>query len=248
MRRAPLLFILALAAVGLADNRSDAADVEREAVGERLAASLRAGRSVISGHQELINDPARGEKGLSGDRVVDEAAALFEERTGAPLLPAELPDLERRLTEAQIAAMREVVEEHQAQIDAEGVGFKGFIPAVFGRLVNERFAQKVGTEALMKVTAPAELVRNRKARADDWESAVIEERFKDETWPKGEAFTERTEVGGRSAFRMLIPEYYSASCLTCHGQPEGEVDVTGYPKEGGAEGDLAGAISITLFE
>ena len=46
---------------------------------------------------------------------------------------------------------------------------------------------------------------------------------------------------------MLIPEYYSPSCLTCHGQPKGEIDVSGYPKEGAAEGDLGGAISITLF-
>lgn len=100
----------------------------------------------------------------------------------------------------------------------------------------------------MKVTAPEELVRNRKALPDDWERGVIETRFERPEWPKGDAFTEQVEVGGRPAFRMLMPEYYSASCLTCHGGPAGEVDITGYPKEGRAEGDLAGAVSITLFE
>jgi len=33
---------------------------------------------------------------------------------------------------------------HQKEIDAKGVGFKGFIPATFARLVNERFEEKVG--------------------------------------------------------------------------------------------------------
>ena len=52
---------------------------------------------------------------------------------------------------------------------------------------------------------------------------------------------------GRDAFRVLVPEYYGAGCLRCHGEPKGEIDVTGYPKEGGKLGDLAGAISITLY-
>ena len=59
---------------------------------------------------------------------------------------------------------------------------------------------------------------------------------------------EETAVDGKPAFRMLIPEYYSESCLACHGSPEGETDVTGFPKEGGSVGDLAGAISITLYK
>jgi hypothetical protein len=46
---------------------------------------------------------------------------------------------------------------------------------------------------------------------------------------------------------MLFPEYYAESCLSCHGEPKGEIDVTGYPKEGGKMGDLGGAISIVLF-
>jgi hypothetical protein len=46
----------------------------------------------------------------------------------------------------------------------------------------------------------------------------------------------------------MMPEYYGASCLSCHGQPKGEVDITGYPKEGAAAGDLSGAISITIFK
>jgi Protein of unknown function (DUF3365) len=217
-------------------------------LGQHLADLLRAARSVVSAHQDLINDPAIGDKGIDGDSVVDEAIAIYTKNAGAPPISADMPERERRLTEALIASMREIVEEHEAQIDMQDVGFKGFIPAVYGRLVSERFVEKVGTEALMKVTAPEELVRNRKARPDEWELEVIEAHLINQEWPKGKPFIEQVEVKGRPAFRMLIPEYYSASCLTCHGEPAGEVDVTGYPKEGGHEGDLAGAISITFFE
>jgi hypothetical protein len=44
-----------------------------------------------------------------------------------------------------------------------------------------------------------------------------------------------------------VPEYYSASCLSCHGSPKGQIDITGYPMEGRNEGDLGGVISITLY-
>ncbi len=218
------------------------------ALGQHLATLLRAGRSVISAHQDLINDPSLGDKGIDGDSVIGEATAIYTQGTGRPPVPEDTPERERRLTEALIESMREVADEHEAQIDTPGVGFKAFIPAVYGRLVSERFGEKMGSEARLKLTAPEEIVRNRKALPDDWERGVIESRFTRPDWPKGEAFTEQVEVNGRPAFRMLMPEYYSASCLTCHGEPAGEVDVTGYPKEGRAEGDLAGAISITLFE
>ena len=35
-------------------------------------------------------------------------------------------------------------------------------------------------------------------------------------------------------------------CLPCHGDPAGEKDITGYAKEGMAEGDVAGAVSIVM--
>lgn len=217
-------------------------------LGQHLAAILRAARNVVSSHQELINDPAIGDKGIDGDSVVEETIAIYEKNAGEPPVTPDMTERDRRITEALIESIHEVVDEHEAEIDTKGVGFKAFIPAVFGRLIGERFAQKVGTEALLKVTAPEELVRNRKALPDGWERQVIEAKLIHPDWTKGEAFIERTEVAGKPAFRMLIPEYYAASCLSCHGQPKGEVDVTGYPKEGGAEGDLAGAISIIFFE
>ncbi|WEX74166.1 DUF3365 domain-containing protein [Sinorhizobium numidicum] len=223
----------------------EAADV---ATGTRLAELLRAARSVLSNYQSLINDPAVGDKHLDGERFTAEAIALYAKRTGGDLISNDLAARDHKLLQAQVDAMREVVDERQDDINRPGIGFKGFVPAVFARLMNEKFAAKAGNEALVRVTAPEVLVRNRKSLPDTWETRVINEVFSDPQRPKDDAYTEVTQVNGRPAFRMLLPEYYTESCLSCHGEPKGEIDVTGYPKEGGKAGDLGGAISIVLFK
>lgn len=217
------------------------------AVAMRLADLLRSARTVISRNQDLINDPAKGDKGLTGEKVLTDAIALHKESTGDDPRDSDASTLEGKLLRAEMASITAVMDENQSAINAKGIGFKGFIPAVFARLVNETFAEKVGEQATIKVTAPENLVRNRKARPDSWETKVIENRFLTPDWPTGQPFSEFVDVGGKQAFRILVPEYYAPSCLSCHGEPAGEVDITGYPKEGGKEGDLGAAISITLF-
>jgi len=118
---------------------------------------------------------------------------------------------------------------------------------VFARLVSEDFNQRAKGEAVVKVTAPPELVRNRKARPDAWEADIMKTKLLATAWPKGQSYSAVVDVNGHPAFRVMVPEYYVASCLICHGSPKGEMDLTGYPKEGGQLGDLGAAISITLF-
>ncbi len=214
----------------------------------QLADLLRSARTVISRNQDVINNPDVGDKVLTGEKVLSDAVALYKEKTGEDLSALDASTPEGQLVHAQMDAIRAVMDENQATINAKGVGFKGFIPAVFARLVNEKFAESVGDQARVKVTAPENLVRNRKARPDTWETTVIDDEFKKPDWPKGQPFSQIVDVDGKSAFRILVPEYYVPSCLACHGEPAGEVDVTGYPKEGGKEGDLGAAISIILFK
>lgn len=227
---------------------ASAASTEQGLIGEKLAALLRAARTVISGHQKLINDASIGDKGLSGERIAEEAIALYAKRAGSKPLDGELAASEDKLLRAQLAAITEVVNEHQVDINKKGVALKGFIPAVFARLVNEKYLEKVGDLARIKVTAPLHLVRNRRARPDDWERVAIETILSSSEWTKGKTYSEKLTYEGKPALRMLLPEYYSKSCLTCHGAPKGDLDITGYPKEGGKENDLAGAISIVIFE
>ena len=255
LRRSPIpLLVLCsvLLLVGAANphphRSAQAANLDDKEMAIKLANLLRAGRSVVSTNQPLINDPDIGEKNFTGDKLVTEAEAIYAKRTGSPLTMDGLSERDRRLVAAQKEAMLRIVEQHQSDINKEGVGFKGFIPAVFARLVNEEFEALAGSEARVRVTAPTNLVRNRKSRPDAWEREVLETRLLADDWPKGQYYTERVDFEGRPAFRMLFPEYYRASCLSCHGQPQGELDITGYPKEGGKEGDLGGAISIVIFE
>lgn len=241
-----MALLLLLAAQGLAVGAlATSQDDERTAA--LLADMLSAVRSVVAKHQDRINDPEIGDKGLTGDVILDEATASFREATGIDPAALEPGSRDARLMAALQDSIREIVAEHQETINAEGLGFKGFIPAVVGRLVSQRFNEKVGDEALMRVTAPPELVRNRTARPDAWESSAIHWTLKSPDWPTGQTFSELTAVDGREAFRILVPEYYGAGCLSCHGEPAGEIDMTGYPKEGGKLGQLGGVISITLF-
>jgi hypothetical protein len=153
-----------------------------------------------------------------------------------------------KLIRMQMDSISEVIASHQETINRKGVGFKGFIPAVFGRLTNESFGRRAVGLAEMKVTAPPQFIRNAKAKADEWESGVIRDKLLLASWPKDQPFAAEALAKGKTAHRTAVPEYYGASCLGCHGSPQGEIDITGYPKEGGKEGNLGGVISITLYK
>lgn len=212
-----------------------------------LATMLQSARSVIGENQELINNPAIGDKGLTGAVVQARAIEKFTKAKGGVAPDLQSDDLKSRLLRAQVEAIFHVVQENQDTINQPEVAFKGFVPAVFARLVNEEFKHKMGEEAEIKVTAPPELIRNRKARPDDWEIEAIRNDLSSPDWKTGAVFSAVAEKDGRPAFRVLVPEYYGEGCLACHGSPKGELDVTGYPKEGGKVGDLGGVISVTLY-
>lgn len=213
-----------------------------------LAAMLQSARKVIGSKQDLINDPDTGDKGLTGDLVLAESIEAYLAATSDN--PDELTEgtLKSTLLRAQMDAIREIIDENQATFNRSGIGFKGFVPATFARLVNERFAEKVGTEASMKVTAPPHLVRNRKSRPDAWETEIIGNHLMSDNWEDGAIYHDVSQLDGRAGYRVLVPEYYGEACLACHGGPAGEIDMTGYPKEGGALNDLGGVISITIFQ
>lgn len=233
------------AASGTVPSAADTA-VQSRAVADSLAKMLQSARTVISKHQDDINDPARGDKGLTAQAVLAEADANYKAATGVDPTSYDPSTRQGRMLKAQRDAIVEVMDDNQAIINREGLGFKGFIPATFARLVNEAFARRVEGGATVKVTAPPELVRNRKARPDPWEVEVIRTRFLDPGWARGTPYAETVDVNGKPAFRMMVPEYYAASCLACHGKPKGTLDVTGYPREGADEHDLGGVISVIL--
>src|SRR3954447_23893867 len=173
-------------------------------IAKDLADMLRAARQVISSNQGRINDPDIGDKGLTGQVVLGQAIEIFKKTTGTD--PAAVDPTSRlgKLLRAQMDAIVDATDANQGTINAKGVGFKAFIPAVFARLVNEAFENRARDEAQIKVTAPEQLVRNRKSRPDDWERDVIRSKLLGANWPRSQAFAAVTNVKGRSAYRMMM--------------------------------------------
>ena len=64
--------------------------------------------------------------------------------------------------------------------------------------------------------------------------------------PERKAFWRVVDAGdGTRVFRYTEPLNVTESCLECHGDPVGELDQYGYPKEGMQVGQVGGAMSIT---
>ncbi len=242
-----LLFALAVNTTPFVATIGYAAESNEE-IALNLATLLRSARAVISDNQKLINDASKGDKGLSADFVVNKAKSNFEKATGKNIDDLPSDGLLGELLKSELSAIATVMNEAQAVINESGVGFKGFLPAIFARQVTEKFRANSGDKADLKLTAPKKYVRNRANRPDKWENGVIEKQFKSPEYTKGKAFFETTPKKGKNAFRLMIPEYYKASCLACHGEPKGERDITGGKKEGGVLGELGGAISVAIFQ
>ena len=185
---------------------------------------------------------------LSAAVVVQIAKDNYKKSTGTDIDSIDAASLHGQLIAAELKAISDVMDEAQSTINQKGVELKGFLPAIFARLVTEKFRAAVGDKASLKITAPKDYLRNRANRPDKWESNIMESMFRSPTYEKGKPQITVAEVDGRSAFRLILPEYYGESCLSCHGGPKGERDITGGKKEGGTLGELGGAISVTIFQ
>ena len=94
------------------------------------------------------------DKGLTGKVVLERTLEAYRAATGTDPLAGDPEPRAVQLLRDQMDAIVDVVDANQETLNAEGTAFKGFIPAVFARLVNEAFARRAGAEASVKVTAP----------------------------------------------------------------------------------------------
>lgn len=241
MRR-QLLIVLAvgMTAISCAWGAPARAASEGEVVAENLIELVKIGQEVVSEHQTTINDAAKAEKGFTADFVADQVMERFKKKSKIDLrIPNVVPQANFYL--ALVEAERAVVDEAQPIINREGVGFKGFLHAVFAHRVGEHFYKKTGVR--MKLTGIN--YRTPKSKPDEFEQEVLR-MFSDPRHPKNQVYVRSTMADGRPVLRMMDPEYASASCLGCHGAPKGERDIMGMKKEGWKEGGFAGAISLIL--
>jgi Protein of unknown function (DUF3365) len=240
-RQVLIMVAVGMASISLSWCTTARAASEAEAVAEHLIELVNIGRVVVLEHQDTINDAAKADKGFTADFVADQVIERFKKKTKIDLRVANVVPQANYFYLALVEAEREVVDEAQPVINRQGVGFKGFLHAVFARRVGEHFYKKSGVR--MKLTGVN--YRNPNNKPDDFEEEVLR-MFSDPRHPKGQSYVRNTVFDGRPVLRVIDPEYAAASCLSCHGAPRGERDITGMKKEGWKEGDLAGAVSLVL--
>ncbi len=104
--------------------------------------------------------------------------------------------------------------------------YKGLHCAIAGKSVAALFSEKTDYSIRFTNLNP----RNIYNIPDAYEAAAIEAFLTDED--TDEVWGYQTE-GGDQVFRYVRAMDVSDDCIECHGQPAGELDATGYPKECG---------------
>lgn len=143
---------------------------------------------------------------------------------------------------AQLDAVWEFMDINQERINSDSDGsynFKGLHCSVVGKSIAELFNDS--SEYITRYTNITP--RNEADTSDDFETEAIYAFLADDTLTE---YTAITEYEGEQVYRFVAPMLIEYSCLECHGEPAGELDILGYEKEGMEIGDLVGVMSIIM--
>ena len=150
---------------------------------------------------------------------------------------AEMLSLQMKATWNFMADNEERFESSEYSTDTKS--YQGLHCAIIGRTIGMLFTSSSDYVTRYVNFNP----RNIEDEPDEFESRALE------TFYSGQGVTEyyeTTTYDGEESFRYLASMEVSDSCLKCHGEPVGELDVTGHAKEGWQKGDVGGAISIVI--
>lgn len=147
-----------------------------------------------------------------------------------------------RVLVTEMDAVWDFISLNQSVINYTAAGdydYKGLHCAIAGKSVAALFSEKSDYSIRFTNLNP----RNIYNTPDAYEAAAIEG-FLAEGGPD-EAWGFETEED-QQVFRYVRAMDVSEDCIECHGEPAGEIDATGYPKEGWKAGDVAGAVSVVV--
>ena len=210
-----------------------------------LVVLMDAGRVVLGKAQTTINNPRLEDKGFSPSVFEGRLRKEFQVRTGHDLrnLPSSpMPEQAKPLLLKMVFLMLKEVHDVQPEINKKGIGFKGFIPATFAHKVAQQFTKETGLK-IRQIGPPGIDPRNPSNKPDDQEEQTL--LLIQKNHPRVGDHVMEQQLSDHS-IQVLLPLFYTRQCLACHGKPKGEIDISGYEKEGFKEGDLGGAISVIL--
>lgn len=237
----PLALLVLPLSLSIAGQEEDTLETAR-----LLAILLDSGRVTVAKHQDQINAPSNDDKKFTLNMFKAEVLVEFQKRTDLDLTKlddAPIPQLAKPLLTQLLNDSIKTIQTYQPVLSLPSMRYKGLIPATFGTETASRFQNS--SKIYMKQTAPEHLVRNPKNKPDDYEIAAFA-RLAAPSSPSDKSRIISEIVDGGESARLILPLYYRSSCLACHGEPKGERDISGYPREGGKEGDLGGAISVKI--
>lgn len=151
---------------------------------------------------------------------------------------------EARVLEQSVQATWDFIDYEQDNINTDADGsynFKGLYCSLVGKSVGKLFTLSTDSRYVLRYTRLEP--RNALDEPDAFERAALE-KFRDSGASEYYGFTEGED--GEQEFRYVGAIYLKDTCLSCHGGPAGEVDVTGFVKEGLEAGDIGGAVSIVI--
>ncbi len=151
---------------------------------------------------------------------------------------------EARVLEQSVQATWDFIDYEQDNInyDADGsYNFKGLYCSLVGKSVGKLFTLSTDSRYVLRYTRLDP--RNALDEPDDFERAALESFY---DTGASEYYGLAKSESGVEEFRYVGAIYLKDSCLTCHGGPAGELDVTGFVKEGLETGDIGGAVSIVI--
>ena len=214
-------FILASLLLGIFTTMGYAADHDDAREAARLLAVLfDSGRVAVGKNQDLINDPAKGDKGFTPAVFEKQMLAIFEQRTGINLSApaAALPETAKTLLMRLVEESKKTVASYQTVINIPGIRYKGLIPATFGTETASRFQSWSGI--YLRQIAPERFLRNPKNKPDEYETAVLKA-LAEQPAKANEAKPSAEVTDDGKTLRMMLPLFYGKACLELPRESEG---------------------------
>lgn len=151
---------------------------------------------------------------------------------------------EARVLNTSVMSTWQFIDYQQANIntDRDGVyNFKGIYCSLVGKGVAKLFTMSTNNEYTMRYVRFNP--RNVKDEPDAFETSALNS-FYDNGLTESYNFV--TDDEGKREFRYVASIPLTKNCLECHGGTPDEIDITGHAKEGMSEGDIGGAVSISM--